>query len=203
MKFVCHLTVLRPRSEMGSPKSPERSPKSRNRRAIAEKRSSPIAASPSASIHVNRPPVPETQPPLQQRRRRRPAISLLQRIWQGKLPTKISLDHMAIVQEADQTIQVVESVESVGADVRTEVEGVVGQMSHAVEVVVRTLVDLVVGRMTRAVEAVVHTVVEKVVGRMSHAVEAISSRHMLFTRQMGTFNLYFRSPPQLQQLMVL
>jgi ribosomal protein S9 len=46
------------------------------------------------------------------------------------------LDHMAIVQEADHTIQVVESVESVGADVRTEIEGVVGQMSHAVEVVV-------------------------------------------------------------------
>jgi hypothetical protein len=110
---------------------------------------------------------------------------------------------MAIVQEADQTIQVVESVESVGADVRTEVEGVVGQMSHAVEVVVRTLVNLVVGRMTRAVEAVVHTVVEMVVGRMSHAVEAISSRHMLFTRQMGTFNLYCRSSPQLQQLVVL
>jgi hypothetical protein len=77
---------------------------------------------------------------------------------------------MAIVQEADQTIQVVESVESVGADVRTEVEGVVGQMSHAVEVVVRTLVNLVVGRMTRAVEAVVHTVVGLVVGQMSHAV---------------------------------
>jgi len=51
------------------------------------------------------------------------------------------LDHMAIVQEADHTIQVVESVESVGADVRTEVEGVVGQMSHAV---VQTVVEMVV-----------------------------------------------------------
>ena len=64
-------------------------------------------------------------------------------------------DHMAIVQGADHTIHVVE------AAVRTEVEGVVGQMTF--EAVVRTMVDLVVGQMTRAVEAVVHTVVEMVV----------------------------------------
>lgn len=70
-------------------------------------------------------------------------------------------DHMAIVQEVDHTIHVV-----VEAAVRTEVEGVVGRMTHAVEAVeavVHTMVDLVVDQMTRAVEAVVHTVVEMVV----------------------------------------